>query len=456
MFYTKSKFMKRNKLLTLMSVCALSTIGLQAQTFQTENGNYRLIGEMSNQFVSGVFAPWDSAVYEYNTSNHTLQKVTRLMHTSGAWDTTSIEEITFTTGSSSQQYVTVYLSRVGGAWNPYSRNTKVYNLSGGMLSELSENYNVSTSSYENSNKTTYEYDGNNRLIKRTNYSWNQTSNDWDEGGYNITKYVGTTNLRDSVLNYFGGALSSALVYTYNGQDLILKASNLMLDPVTSLLYESGRTENTYVGTNLTESRNYTYDYTGDSLYNNGINTYSYTNNKLMSEVYQNKVNASASMVNSYRYTYAYDANDNPETATKENYNSANSQWDNNEEVSYGFNSGNYKTYENYELWIAINNAFRQNVERFYHYELKPNIGVKETEEVKISMFPNPTNSMLNVNFKNEEKVNFYVYSLDGKVVKSGVFTSSNNELSVQELPSGVYILQVAGNTTKGSYRFVKI
>lgn len=458
--------MRKNRFLVLLSFVSLSTFTIHAQTFQAENGEYRLIGERSNQFsvADNQLVAFDSAVYEYNSSTHALDKVYRLKYESGtsSWDSLSIENYVYSTVGANKQQEVTYVNNTGGVWTPSSQIIKVYNPNGMNLLEQTNYWDALQSDFVNSFKMVYVLDGNSRVSYRYNASWNTVTSSWDTTNYTRYVYVGNTTRIDSMINYSYDALVSDFVpsnlntFTYNGQNKETVRKTFIYDPVASSFIESYRLESTYSGNNLTQQKSFTVDWSDSSMYDNSITDYTYTSGKLTQELTQVRNSAVASYENSLKYVYSYDANNNPDMVTMETYDVPNSQWVNSQRNSFDYNAGNYKTYELYEQWISINNDYRENVERFYHYEVKPNIGVAEPVKTKIAMFPNPTVDVLNVQFSNDEKVFFQVLSLDGKVVKSGMFVSSNNEIAVNELNSGIYILQLTGDAVKGSYKFIKM
>lgn len=459
--------MRKNRFLVVLSFISLSTFTLNAQTFQAENGEYRLIGERSNQFSvpDNQLMPFDSAVYVYNSSTHALDKIYRLKYTlaTTTWDSLSIESYAYSTVGANKQQEITYLNNVGGVWTPTTQIVKMYNPNGINLLDQTNYWDALQNAFVNGYKTTYVLDGNNRVSYRYNMNWNTGTSDWDTNNYTRYVYVGTTTRVDSMINYSYDALVSDFVpsnmntYTYNGQNKETVRKTFIYDQAASSFFESYRLESTYSGNNLTQAKAYTVDWADSSLYDNSITDYTYAGGRVTEEINQTRNSASASYVNSFKYDYTYDANNNPDLVVAENYDAANSQWVNSQRNSFDYNIGNYKTYELYEAWIAINANFRENVERYYHYQVKPNIGVaEEVIKTKISMFPNPTMDVLNVQFSNDEKVFFQVLSLDGKVVKSGMFVSSNNEIAVNELNSGIYILKLTGDAVKGSYKFIKM
>ena len=74
-------------------------------------------------------------------------------------------------------------------------------------------------------------------------------------------------------------------------------------------------------------------------------------------------------------------------------------------------------------------------------------------DLEISVFPNPAQQILNINLPNElrESATFSVYNQLGQIV----IQSSETSLSLNDLKSGVYVLEAISGDRKGVKRFVK-
>ncbi|MGJ8660990.1 MAG: T9SS type A sorting domain-containing protein [Bacteroidota bacterium] len=71
----------------------------------------------------------------------------------------------------------------------------------------------------------------------------------------------------------------------------------------------------------------------------------------------------------------------------------------------------------------------------------------EENNLSVSIFPNPTNSVLNVK-TSSEATNISIISMDGKVVASGALNGLTGSINVSELVNGVYFYEVS--TANGS------
>ena len=58
-----------------------------------------------------------------------------------------------------------------------------------------------------------------------------------------------------------------------------------------------------------------------------------------------------------------------------------------------------------------------------------------------SIYPNPTKFFINID-SSLELTNFYIHSLDGKVLKKGKINPNYNSIPIIELPKGVFIVSI--------------
>ncbi len=71
------------------------------------------------------------------------------------------------------------------------------------------------------------------------------------------------------------------------------------------------------------------------------------------------------------------------------------------------------------------------------------------EQPKHSVHPNPFDELIHISSK--ESGQFSLQSASGKEVKSGMLVVGENELSMDNLPSGLYMLEI--NSTSGEFLF---
>ena len=62
---------------------------------------------------------------------------------------------------------------------------------------------------------------------------------------------------------------------------------------------------------------------------------------------------------------------------------------------------------------------------------------------QVSIYPNPTSDILNISLKNAEEIETAdMYDMTGKKVKSLELVSGTNQVSITDLPKGMYIVRM--------------
>ena len=69
------------------------------------------------------------------------------------------------------------------------------------------------------------------------------------------------------------------------------------------------------------------------------------------------------------------------------------------------------------------------------------------ENNEMEIFPNPTNSVLNIEFESVQNIDFQLLNLTGQSILTGAINSNNHQINVSHLPEGVYFLKV-GNAVR--------
>lgn len=83
--------------------------------------------------------------------------------------------------------------------------------------------------------------------------------------------------------------------------------------------------------------------------------------------------------------------------------------------------------------------------------LLPPSNVNESAVANLSVYPNPTNNILNVTYTGTDRVMFEVVSITGSRVMEGMLNEWNNQLNVAALQNGIYTIRlINGNDVKVS------
>lgn len=88
-----------------------------------------------------------------------------------------------------------------------------------------------------------------------------------------------------------------------------------------------------------------------------------------------------------------------------------------------------------------NNNLKTYTSQGFYYEKLNTASIDEKEQIKINVYPNPVTDILNISSELSLQLSFKLMSSDGKIVKDGLFDSSN-QIDVSDLKKGVYSLIV--------------
>jgi len=77
------------------------------------------------------------------------------------------------------------------------------------------------------------------------------------------------------------------------------------------------------------------------------------------------------------------------------------------------------------------------------YEISTTVGVNETTiNLELSVYPNPTTNYLTLKVEDNTQLSYKLYDLNGEVLKSNAVNSVSSQISLEELPSAIYFLNV--------------
>jgi hypothetical protein len=81
----------------------------------------------------------------------------------------------------------------------------------------------------------------------------------------------------------------------------------------------------------------------------------------------------------------------------------------------------------------------------------PTLGIDDQNFTNISIYPNPTNNTLFIS-GNETPIAVAIYNVLGKEVLS---IKNTNNINVQALPSGVYVIRISDGVGQTNRKFIK-
>jgi hypothetical protein len=84
------------------------------------------------------------------------------------------------------------------------------------------------------------------------------------------------------------------------------------------------------------------------------------------------------------------------------------------------------------------------------------LSTPEAKRLDFDLFPNPATETTTIQLPSEEsKATIQFYDYIGKLVSTKSITNINNNFSVRDLASGVYILKVIAGSKIGTQKFIK-
>jgi len=111
----------------------------------------------------------------------------------------------------------------------------------------------------------------------------------------------------------------------------------------------------------------------------------------------------------------------------------------------------------YNTNIGTNFSIAQGVQHPYEIFISVGIELKEIN-LELSVYPNPTfnNLMLEISNYNDENLTYYLYDMQGKLLKSIVVVSTTTIIEMERLTAATYFLKVtANNDLIKTFRIIK-
>ena len=85
---------------------------------------------------------------------------------------------------------------------------------------------------------------------------------------------------------------------------------------------------------------------------------------------------------------------------------------------------------------------------FSRYDINGLLSTDDYENRHVSIYPNPTQSKINLSLNYAKEVHYKLFSPLGKQLMTGTITSSNQEIDISHLPSNIYFLRVGSQIFK--------
>ena len=85
---------------------------------------------------------------------------------------------------------------------------------------------------------------------------------------------------------------------------------------------------------------------------------------------------------------------------------------------------------------------------FSRYDINGPLSTDDFENNQMTIYPNPTQSKINLSLNYAKEVHYKLFSPLGKQLMTGTITSSNQEIDISHLPSNIYFLRVGSQIFK--------
>jgi len=85
---------------------------------------------------------------------------------------------------------------------------------------------------------------------------------------------------------------------------------------------------------------------------------------------------------------------------------------------------------------------------FSRYDINGLLSTDDYENRHVSIYPNPTQSKINLSLNYAKEVHYKLFSPLGKQLMTGTITSGNEEIDISHLPSNIYFLKVGNKIHK--------
>ena len=342
-----------------------------------------------------------------------------------------------------------------------------------LLSSIYESYDGTT--WITHSGSNYEYDSNNNLITETYYDYDSNSKKWTNFYKDSSTYTNGKLAETITLSWVNSQWEIRYkdVYTYNSDNLI----------VTDLVYQWDGSK--WVGVSRTS---YTYN----------------ANNKLISSIDEDWKNSQ--WVNTYKSLYIYKANKQLESIQNSDWDGFTASWTDNGGTDYVFDANGNEISESYQstyngtpynsktdytydtaklmssyanpfgyyslfgISLYVNKVLGQN---YFYYDTEKNTYklsnrttynytssiTLDTEKlempnVTLTVFPNPTKDFLNIqNTSNTTIDKVVITDISGKKILQQ--KQKTNQVNVQNLAKGIYLLHVSSGDKEWKTKFMK-
>lgn len=335
---------------------------------------------------------------------------------------------------------TYWFEKTTGTYVKRFHRSQTYNALGRATYYTCQTWKNNLSNWKDSSRFEYTYNTDNTRLMKTDFQlWYADISDWiphviynneyDAAGRMtamkslIYRFSLTYDLAGNIVQRLDESKASGSWQSANRFNFSYNTSN-QLTSYTVELWDGSVWNNTekyefsYVGTDVTNIKEYHWTSGSWELFAQDNLTYDAGHNKLSDER-QLWDGTSGAFVSAYLLSWTYNSHNQPLTYTSRTWDAASS------------------------LWVLTTDDFYY---RYYYQEYIPT-DVREPEIADIGLYPMPATDILNVSVKMDkpQACNIAMYDAQGRMVKQDMIAAGTNtlKLPVNDLAAGNYFIKIA-------------
>jgi hypothetical protein len=316
-----------------------------------------------------------------------------------------------------------------------------YDLYNNQTSFLQQTWNNSINSWVNHTQLSYSYDLNNNKLTDLTQTWSAgawVNKDLVTMTYNSNNHVATILSQ----KWIAGAWQNNTYtnFTFNASNKPISRLVKQWNASTSTWIDKNRYTITYdINNDMVNELEEAWVFASWNIQKNFTYTYDINHNQL-SYLIQNW--ASGAWENNQKNVYGYDASNNRISSLTQYWNTSNSSWRRVNSWVFNYDINNFLknfTIKEYDTTSGVNITLEDSVVYYYHSV----VGLNELalKEKTITVYPNPSNGLLNIRSSNIIN-SIELYNNLGVLVSKPEIMY-NNQIDLSSLSKGMYFLKVS-------------
>jgi hypothetical protein len=254
----------------------------------------------------------------------------------------------------------------------------------------------------------------------------------------------------------GWIVYAKATYEYNSNNLLVKETGQVLNPLTMILTNSNQTTYTY-NADLTENQSIQQDWdsTSSSWVNSTRSTSSYNASKKVTSILYEDYQTPA-WVNDSKTTFTYNTDGTYKETLDQKWNATASTWDNDSKDIFTINSNHGIDMILSQDWNTGSLQWINDSRTTFTYTLT---GIEHRffpDQQSVSVYPNPFTGEINIENSLANSVRFRIYNSTGQMVYSSVTNESKTRVNLNSLGKGTYFLILNSGNNEQSFKLLKI